>query len=88
MDFGYEKECEGGSDDILADEYLATVNQDTFRLGFSTSNSSQSDKDSNPVIVVIDRSGIYEISVKWCCCLQAPECDMQLMVAGLFPATF
>lgn len=88
MDFGYEEECEGGSDDILADEYLATVDQDVFGLGFSTSNSGQSDKDGNPVIVVIDRSGVHEIGVKWCCCLQAPERDMQLMAAGLFPATF
>jgi hypothetical protein len=88
IDFSYEEECKGGSDNILADEYLATVDQDTFGLGFSTSNSSQSDKDGNPVIVIIDRSSIHEIDVKWCCCLQAPKCDMQLMAAELFLATF
>ncbi|KAF8274718.1 hypothetical protein EI94DRAFT_1768561 [Lactarius quietus] len=37
---------------------------------------------------VIDRSGIHEIGVSWCCCPGAVEHDLQLMMAGLFPATF
>ncbi|KAH9005829.1 hypothetical protein EDB86DRAFT_2783468, partial [Lactarius hatsudake] len=39
-------------------------------------------------ITVVDRSGIHEIGVSWCCCPEAPEHEMQLMMAGLFPATF
>ncbi|KAH9011246.1 hypothetical protein EDB84DRAFT_1445273, partial [Lactarius hengduanensis] len=46
------------------------------------------DKEGNQIITVIDRSGIHEIGVSWCCCPEAPERDMQLMTAGLFPATF
>ncbi|KAI9443043.1 hypothetical protein H4582DRAFT_1808630 [Lactarius indigo] len=42
----------------------------------------------NQIITVIDRSGIHEIGVSWCFCPEAPEHDMQLMMAGLFPATF
>jgi len=91
MDFDYEEECKGSSDDIPADEYYeysAAVGQDAFQLGFGSSKPGRNDKDGNPVITVIDRSGVHEIGVRWCCCLNAPERDMQLMAAGLFPATF
>jgi hypothetical protein len=88
MGFDYEEECEGSSDDILADEYSAAVDQGVFQLGFGSSKPRQSDKNRGPVITVIDRSGVHKIGVRWCCCLNAPERDMQLMAAGLFPATF
>jgi hypothetical protein len=88
MDFHQEEECEGSSDDILADEYPAAVDQDAFQLGFGSSSPGRNDKDPNPVITIIDRSGVHEIGVRWCCCLNAPDRDMQLMAAGLFPATF
>ena len=88
MDFNYEEEFEGSSDDILADEYPAAIDEDAFQLGFGSSRPGKNDKDGNPVITIIDRSGIHEIGVRWCCCLDAPERDMQLMAAGLFPATF
>ncbi|KAF8270241.1 hypothetical protein EI94DRAFT_1463769, partial [Lactarius quietus] len=39
-------------------------------------------------ITVIDRSGIHEIGINWCRCPEAPKHDLQLMMAGLFPATF
>jgi CxC2 like cysteine cluster associated with KDZ transposases len=88
IDFNYEKECEGSSDDILADKSPAAVDQGAFQLGFGSSKPGQNDKNGDPVITVIDRSGIHEIGVRWCCCPNAPERDMQLMAAGLFPATF
>lgn len=88
MDFDYEEECESSSDDILADEYPASVEQDSFQFGFSSPKSGKNDKDGNPIITIIDRSGIHEIGVRWCCCPNALERDMQLMAAGLFPATF
>jgi CxC2 like cysteine cluster associated with KDZ transposases len=40
------------------------------------------------MMTVVDRSGVHEIGVSWCCCRGAPERDMQLMMAGLYPATF
>ena len=88
IDFNYEEECEGGSDDILADECPAAADQDNFQFGFGSSIPGQNDKDGNPIITIIDRSGIHEIGARWCCCLNASELDMQLMSAGLFPATF
>ncbi|KAH9015061.1 hypothetical protein EDB85DRAFT_1898928 [Lactarius pseudohatsudake] len=33
-------------------------------------------------------SGVHEIGVSWCRCPEAAEHDIQLMMAGLFPATF
>lgn len=88
MDFDLEEECEGSSDDNLADEYPAVVDQSAFQLGFGSSKPGKNDKNGGPLITVIDRSGVHEIGVKWCCCPNAAERDMQLMAAGLFLATF
>ena len=88
MDFDYREECVGGSNDILADEFPAAVDQDQFQFGFGSSIPGPNDKDGNPIITIVDRSGIHEIGVRWCCCPDASELDMQLMSAGLFPATF
>jgi len=88
LDFNSEEEYKGSSDDIPAGEYPAAEKQDTFQFGFGSSKPGRNDKDGNPVVTIIDRSGVHEIGVRWCCCLNAPEHDMQLMAAGLFPATF
>jgi hypothetical protein len=39
-------------------------------------------------MTIVDRSGIHEIGIAWCCCVEAPQHHMQLMMEGLFPATF
>lgn len=42
-----------------------------------------------PVIVIVDVSGIHEMPVHFCTCLPRPiSNDLQLLDAGLFPATF
>ena len=64
MDFNYREECEGSSDNILADECPAAIDQDAFQLGFGSSRPGKNDKDGNPVITIIDRSGIHEIGVR------------------------
>jgi hypothetical protein len=73
------KDCQVGSDD----EYDAAAD-----LGFGSSKPGRHDREGKPIITVVDRSGVHEIGVSWCRCPQAPENDMQLMMAGLFPATF
>jgi CxC2 like cysteine cluster associated with KDZ transposases len=88
MDCDYSKECEESSNDILPDEYVAAADQDGLQFGFGSSKPGRNDKDGNPIITVIDRSGVHEIGVSWCSCDEAPERDMQLMTVGLFPATF
>ena len=82
----YNKERQESSDDSLQDEYEAA--SDRHQLGFGSSNPGRNDDSGNPIISVIDRSGVHEIGVGWCCCPEAPEHDMQMMMAGLFPATF
>jgi len=88
MDFSDEEECNDSKDDILADECPAVVDQEAYKPGFGGSKAGKNDKDGNLVITIINRSGIHEIGIRWCCCLDAPGSDMQLMEAGLFPATF
>ena len=88
MDIDNEEEYENCSDDILADEYPTAGSQEGFQLGFDSSKPSRNDKDGNRLITIIARSGVHEIGIRWCCCINAPERDMQLMAAGLFPATF
>ncbi len=56
-------------------------------LGFG-STPGHHDKGGQPLITIVDRSGVHEIGISWCCCPEAPKRDMQLMMAGLFPATF
>ena len=88
MDFEYGEECESSGDDILANEYPSAVDRGAFQPGFGSLKPGQNDKDSNPVITIVDRFGVHGIGVRWCCCPNAPDHDMQLMTAGLFPATF
>jgi hypothetical protein len=74
-----EEECQVGS----YNEYDVAAD-----LGFGSSKPGRHDKEGNPIIIVVDRSGVHEIGVTWCRCSEASEHDMQLMMAGLFPATF
>lgn len=87
MERDHGEDCQEIDDD-LQDEYVAVANQDDLQLGFGSSKPGRNDKDGNPIITAIDRSGVHEIGVRWCCCPEAPEHEMQLMTAGLFPATF
>ena len=87
----YNEESEESADDVQADEYAAhetLADKDNSHLGFGGSKSIHNDKNESPMITVVDRSGVHEIGVSWCCCHEAPEHDVQLMMAGLFPATF
>ena len=89
-----EEHQESDNDDLrdLPDSYApeAAINQDEpeLRFGFGGSKPERKDKDGNQIITVVDRSGIHEIGIRWCCCPEAPDRDLQLMSAGLFPATF
>ncbi|KAH9065019.1 hypothetical protein EDB87DRAFT_1574741 [Lactarius vividus] len=81
------EDCQVGSQneyDTAADFGFGTAAD----LGFDNSKPGHHDKEGNPIITVIDRSGIHEIGVSWCCCPEAPKHNIQLMTAGLFLATF
>ena len=68
MDFNHEEAYESSSDNMLADEYPSVVNQGAFQFGIGSSRPGQNDKYGNPVITIVNRSGIHEIGVRWCCC--------------------
>jgi hypothetical protein len=74
----YDEEENGSSHENDAADYVG--------LGYS--KPGRRDKDGNPIITVVDRSGVHEIGISWCRCSEAPDHDIQLMMAGLFPATF
>jgi hypothetical protein len=61
MDFDYEEESEGSSDNILADECPAPADRAAFQFGFGSSKPGQNERDGDPIITVIDRSGVHEI---------------------------
>ena len=75
-DFNYEEECEGSSDEIPVDECPVAVEQKAFQFGFGSSKPDRNGNDNDPIITIIDRSGVHEIGVRWCCCPDALECDM------------
>jgi hypothetical protein len=54
--------------------------QDSFQFGKQRSDLGK--------IVVVASTGIFERSVKWCTCPNAPEKHIQLLRSRLFPATF
>jgi len=64
------------------------IEQAAFQFGFGSSKPGQNDKDGDQVFTIINRSGIYKIGIRWCCCPNALKHNMQLMAAGLFLATF
>lgn len=88
MDYDYNEGHHESRDDDLPDKHASAAanDQDGLQFGFD-SPKSKHDDDGNPIITVIDRSGVHEIGVRWCCCREAPGRDIQLMMAGLFPAT-
>ena len=93
MDQDHNNRCQESRDDDLPETYTGTKtgaaadDRDGHQFGFGSSKPRR-DSDGNPIITVIDRSGIHEIGVSWCRCPKAPEHNIQLMMSGLFPATF
>ena len=67
MDFNHEEAYENSSNDMLADEYSPVVDQGAFQFSFGSLRPGQNDKDGNPIITIIDRSGIHKIGIRWCC---------------------
>lgn len=45
------------------------------------------DKDGNKIMLIIDKSGLHPIGVCPCTCSGASSIDIQLLTAGIYPAT-
>lgn len=50
--------------------------------------AGETDSAGNPYLVLVDRSGIHQLAVRWCCCADCLPHDIQLLEMGLFPASF
>lgn len=46
------------------------------------------DPAGNPFLVLVDRSGVHQLAVRWCQCKGSHPQDIQLLQSGLFPASF
>lgn len=94
MEHDNDEHQESGDGDLhdLSGDYApeTAVDQDEpeLRFDFGGSKPGNKDQNGNQIITIVDRSGIHEIGVSWCRCPGAPKHDLQLMMAGLFPATF
>src|SRR6201996_8222966 len=58
-----KEECQEGS---------SSEDDTEAQLSFSSAKPGRYDKEGHPIITVVDRSGIHEIGVSWCCCSGAP----------------
>ena len=45
-------------------------------------------KSGNPVITVVHQSGVFDMKLLYCICLNAVDRDEQLLQSGLFPSSY
>jgi CxC2 like cysteine cluster associated with KDZ transposases len=50
--------------------------------------AGRTDENGNVMFVIVDKSGIHHIPVRWCQCPGCPEKDIQLLSMDLFPASY
>jgi CxC2 like cysteine cluster associated with KDZ transposases len=48
----------------------------------------QTAPSGNPILTIVDRSGVFEMEIVFCICSDDGKLDEQLLQSGLFPATF
>jgi hypothetical protein len=57
-------------------------------LGNSDAHRTRTGIAGNPLMTVVDSQGVFEMEVLFCACSDSRSRDEQLLMAGLFPATF
>ena len=70
------------SDTLFSITDMATDGSDT------TASRSRTSDSGNPLITIVDRSGIFNMEIVFCVCPNGGKEEVQLLQAGLFPATF
>lgn len=75
---------EHGADESPRDDYMS----DTEFLYHTSLSESAMSLDGGSMMVIVDRSGVHKIEVRWCRCVDALPPDRQLFAIGLFPASF
>ena len=51
-------------------------------------NRTRTSKSSNPLLKVVNQTGIFDMEILLCICINKPLMDQQLFEAGLFPSSF
>jgi hypothetical protein len=69
--------------DTLFDQPDVSLESDATGTGRARTAAS-----GNPLLTVVDRSGVFEVEIIFCVCSGQDDIDEQLLRAGLFPATF
>src|ERR1700744_3734809 len=53
-----------------------------------TLNRTYTASSGNPMLTIIDQTGVFEVEMVFCACSSGDHQDEQLLQSGLFPATF
>jgi hypothetical protein len=69
--------------DTLFDQPEISIESDAASTGRARTAAS-----GNPLLTVVDRSGVFDMEIIFCICSGGDDTDEQLLRAGLFPATF
>jgi hypothetical protein len=69
--------------DTLFDQPEISLESDVASTGRARTAAS-----GNPLLTVVDRSGVFDMEIIFCVCSGGDDTDEQLLRAGLFPATF
>ncbi|KAH9012956.1 hypothetical protein EDB83DRAFT_2233507, partial [Lactarius deliciosus] len=76
-------------------EYMEGISDTLFDLAedmFDPSDGyrrrAQTAKSGNPLITIVNQTGVFDMDVLFCICPNAGANDEQLLQAGLFPLTF
>ncbi|KAH8985344.1 hypothetical protein EDB86DRAFT_2810252 [Lactarius hatsudake] len=78
-----------------APEYMEGISDTLFDLSGDMVDPSdgytrrtQTAKSGNPLITIVNQTGVFDMDVLFCICPNAGANDEQLLQAGLFPSTF
>ena len=71
---------------VLSDTLFAG----TYTIDSNDANAprARTARSGNPLVTVVDRTGIFNMEIVFCVCSDGGKQDEQLLRAGLFPATF
>ena len=54
----------------------------------TNASRTRTSESGNPLLTIVDRSGIFNMEIVFCVCPDGGKEEIQLLQAGLFPATF
>ena len=71
----------------ISDQLFDTA-EPMFKEAEMNSNRTRTSKSGNPLLKVVNQTGIFDMEILLCICVNKPLMDQQLLQAGLFPSSF